>query len=34
MIVVISGGGLGGGRSVTKEVVHSEAAGYHCGVYS
>ena len=25
-------GGLGGGGDVANEVVHSEAAGYHCGI--
>ena len=33
MGVVISGGGLGGGRDVAKEGVNLEAAGYHCGIY-
>ena len=34
MGVVISGGGLGGVRSVGNEVIHLEATGYHFRVYS
>ena len=33
MGVVICGGGLGGDGDVANEGVHSEAAGYHCGIY-
>ena len=32
MEVVIGGGGLGGGRDVVNEGVHSEEEGYHCGI--
>ena len=33
MEVVISGGSIGGDMDVVYEGIHSEATGYHCGVY-
>ena len=33
MLVVDGGGGFGGGGDVSNEGVHSEAGGYHCGIY-
>ena len=33
MRVVISRGGIGGGRSVENEGVYLESTGYHFGVY-
>ena len=33
MEVVIGGGSIGGDMDVVYEGIHSEATGYHCGVY-
>ena len=34
LVVDISDGGLGCVRYVDNEVVHTEAEGYYCGIYS